>query len=379
MAAKYQIFVSSTYEDLVEERDAVISAILEMGHIPVGMEMFSAADEQQWRIIQRHIDESDYYLVILAHRYGSIVDGISYTRKEYEYAVLSGVPALGFVIDPGASWPADRIDSDPEMRLQLDEFRALVGQRPVGFWRGAEDLHSKAVVALMKAFTATPREGWIRSSSSVGPEVTSELSRLSAENARLRLEIEAINREADADHAKAMQQLRAILSRRSHEISYRYTDSTQWETDAPPVTLRWVFQTLGPSLIPEYPLRKAAELLAIHLRMDAARKSTIAPLNMVKEVLVELMALDLVTPSILRHSVNDQNEYWSLTQLGTEYLKWSKRRKLEINSRPDSTEDVNAVGHDELPAAEPADGDVTIGLEGNPSSPHGDHNASDAE
>jgi len=58
---KYQIFISSTYDDLKNERAQVIKSILEMGHIPVGMEMFSAADDEQWKIIQRQIDESDYY------------------------------------------------------------------------------------------------------------------------------------------------------------------------------------------------------------------------------------------------------------------------------------------------------------------------------
>jgi len=38
------------------QKDQVIKAILEMGHIPVGMEMFSAADEQQWDVIKKQID-----------------------------------------------------------------------------------------------------------------------------------------------------------------------------------------------------------------------------------------------------------------------------------------------------------------------------------
>ncbi len=59
MAIKYQVFISSTYEDLKEEREQVIKALLEMAHIPVGMEMFSAADEEQWNIIARQIDEAD--------------------------------------------------------------------------------------------------------------------------------------------------------------------------------------------------------------------------------------------------------------------------------------------------------------------------------
>src|SRR5690349_13368931 len=96
---KYQIFVSSTYKDLIKERDAVFKAILEMGHIPVGMEMFSAADEEQWQVIARTIDDSDYYVVIVAHRYGSLDGNISFTEKEYDYAVSQGVPAMGFVIE----------------------------------------------------------------------------------------------------------------------------------------------------------------------------------------------------------------------------------------------------------------------------------------
>src|SRR5580658_4628498 len=100
---KYQIFISSTYEDLREERDHVIKAILEMGHIPVGMEMFSAADDAQWNIIKRQIDQSDYYIVVVATRYGSTDEaGVSYTEKEYDYAVEQKVPVIGFLLDDSA-------------------------------------------------------------------------------------------------------------------------------------------------------------------------------------------------------------------------------------------------------------------------------------
>ena len=52
MEKKYQIFISSTYKDLIEARSKVRDAILSMMHFPVGMEMFNAADEEQWEIIQ---------------------------------------------------------------------------------------------------------------------------------------------------------------------------------------------------------------------------------------------------------------------------------------------------------------------------------------
>lgn len=56
MNKKYQVFVSSTYKDLQEARAKVRDAILSMYHFPVGMELFGAANEEQWQIISETID-----------------------------------------------------------------------------------------------------------------------------------------------------------------------------------------------------------------------------------------------------------------------------------------------------------------------------------
>lgn len=183
---KYQIFISSTFEDLREQREQVVRAVLEMGHIPVGMEMFSAADDQQWTIIQRHIDDADYYVVLVAHRYGSMDGDRSYTEKEYDYACSCGVPVLGFVIEAAAPWNPERIDRDPVKSEALHRFKTKVMKKPVSFWKTAADLYGSVSVALMKQMTATPRTGWIRADQAAGPEVLSELARLSTENASLR-------------------------------------------------------------------------------------------------------------------------------------------------------------------------------------------------
>lgn len=184
---KYQIFVSSTLEDLRKEREAVIQAVLEMGHIPVGMEMFSAADEEQWKIITRQIDQSDYYIVIVAQRYGSIVKelDISYSEREYDYAVGQKVPILGFVIDEKATWPGDRVDRNTTTVKELEAFKAKVKSRPVGFWSTTEELHVKVAIALGKAINTSPRPGWIRATQGASVEVLEELARLSKENAEL--------------------------------------------------------------------------------------------------------------------------------------------------------------------------------------------------
>jgi hypothetical protein len=85
---KLQVFVSSTFSDLQEERQAAVEAILTAGHIPAGMELFAAGDESQMNVIKRWIDESDAYMLILGGRYGSIepMTQKSYIQLEYEYA-----------------------------------------------------------------------------------------------------------------------------------------------------------------------------------------------------------------------------------------------------------------------------------------------------
>jgi len=69
---KYQVFISSTYLDLVEERLAISRALLDINCIPVGMENFPATEESSYDYMKKIIDESDYYLVLIGGRYGSI-------------------------------------------------------------------------------------------------------------------------------------------------------------------------------------------------------------------------------------------------------------------------------------------------------------------
>src|SRR6266478_5263390 len=93
----YQVFVSSTYSDLKEERKRVAETLAKAGFISAGMELFPAADQEALQFIERIIDRCDYYVVIIGGRYGSLADhNVSFTEKEYEYAVSKGIPVLHF-------------------------------------------------------------------------------------------------------------------------------------------------------------------------------------------------------------------------------------------------------------------------------------------
>ena len=168
MEKKYQFFISSTYEDLKDERDAAVYAILTMEQFPIGMEMFSAADDDQWQIIKQAIDSSDFYILIIGNRYGSIEEatGISYTEKEYDYAVKKGIPVFAFIVDESASMTMDKIENDAHKmdRLKLFKEKVKNSGRYVKFWKNRDNIESLISQSVSKAVQRGNRPGWVRTS-----------------------------------------------------------------------------------------------------------------------------------------------------------------------------------------------------------------------
>ena len=160
---RYQVFISSTFMDLQAERLAVLNQLLSINCIPVGMELFPAADEEQFAYIKKLIDESDYYVVIIAGRYGSLADdGLSYTEKEYDYAIEKKIPVLAFLHERPGQIPSEF--TDPEHAGKLTAFREKIksSKRLIKYWTTADNLGARVQTALFHAFESRPRKGWIR-------------------------------------------------------------------------------------------------------------------------------------------------------------------------------------------------------------------------
>jgi 8-oxo-dGTP pyrophosphatase MutT (NUDIX family) len=164
MNKRYQVFVSSTYIDLQEERAVVMQALLELDCMPAGMELFPAANEEQWNWIKRVIDESDYYLVIIGGRYGTISKSSaqSYTEMEYRYAVGSGKPVIGFLHENPERIEVGKTELAPDARKKLAEFRKLVEQRLCKYYANPADLGSKVSRSITQLIKRHPALGWIK-------------------------------------------------------------------------------------------------------------------------------------------------------------------------------------------------------------------------
>ncbi|MBS1594098.1 MAG: DUF4062 domain-containing protein [Bacteroidetes bacterium] len=163
MTKKYQVFVSSTYLDLIVERNVVMQTLLEMDFIPCGMELFPAADDDQWTLIKRVIDECDYYIVIVGGRYGSLGAGNkSYTQLEYEYAVAQGKPVLAFLHENIGSLPKDRCEDRKDRQKKLNDFIELCQRKVIKHWATPQQLGSLVSTSLTKLVKTHPGIGWIR-------------------------------------------------------------------------------------------------------------------------------------------------------------------------------------------------------------------------
>lgn len=190
MDKKYQVFVSSTYDDLKEERLEVMKALLELNCIPCGMEYFPAADEDQWSYIKKLIDNCDYYVVIVGGCYGSEdSQGVSYTQKEYEYALSQGIPTIGFIISDREKLPAAKKDSDQTKIEKLEKFITLVKSKLCKSWMTPQELGGAVSRSLVQLKDSTPRIGWVRADKVSNEEILEELHKLRKENESLKTKV----------------------------------------------------------------------------------------------------------------------------------------------------------------------------------------------
>lgn len=332
MEKRYQVFVSSTYADLQDERQEVMQALLELDCIPAGMELFPAANEDQWTLIKKVIDDCDYYIVILAGRYGSIgPDGLSYTEMEYRYAIETGKPVIGFVHRNPGTLPANRCESSDAGKAKLAEFREFVKKKVCGFWENPADLGSQVSRSLVKLIKMHPGIGWVRGDMVPDEGAIEEILTLRRKVEELQTALESIQSSGPTGTANLAQ------GEDTYEIRFSFIASTEplWlldgKTNGSSITADWdqIFSAVAPLMIneaSEFEFAKAldslvSELAMAHLQESEQYKgSKLSSFSINKEdfqtIKVQLRALGLITKSTKSRSVKDTSTYWTLTPYG---------------------------------------------------------------
>ncbi|QIK74998.1 DUF4062 domain-containing protein [Nocardioides piscis] len=196
---RYQVFVSSTYLDLMEARAAVVSALLNLDAIPAGMELFPAADDDAWTLIEDVIADSDYYLLIIGGKYGSVDPDleISFTEREYDTAVRLKKPVMAFLHGQPGKLLAERTEDSDARREALAAFRRKVETaKHVKYWTSPEDLAGKVALTWNTFRRRYPATGWIKADQATNKESLTALAKAQKEIEELRAQLESVRTQA---------------------------------------------------------------------------------------------------------------------------------------------------------------------------------------
>ena len=328
---RHQIFVSSTYIDLIEERSEVMQALLELECMPAGMELFPAANDSQWEWIKRVIDESDYYIVIVGGRYGSLSKetGLSFTEKGYRYAIETGKPVIAFLVEDPTQLPSKFTEQAPVKVKKLNSFRELVKTRLCKFYSSPADLGAKVSRSLTQLRKQHPRPGWVRADVLASLPSSDEVLRLKLEADEMRRQLESYG----LQQPKALEHLASGTDDFELDLVFARSDKNEetggyrskgdfWTT----VMVTWdeVFALLGASLLqntnsywsasrdlaPFVERRAKPVLIEQHpnSRFSNCRLSSEA----IDTLMVQLRALKLIEL--------DDVKQWRLTPYGDNYL-----------------------------------------------------------
>jgi hypothetical protein len=232
MDKRYQVFVSSTFRDLEHERQKVLQAILEMRAFPAGMELFPSADDEQWEFIKHEIESSDYYVVVVAGKYGSIApSGVSFTEMEYDFAVAQGKYVMGFLFHDLDELKGHSLESENDRRDHLEAFRTKVAHgKLIRKYKSGDDLKAQVIQALAHAFHFKPAIGWVRANQVVSAEVVTELNVLRARSHELEETVESLK--AKSPPVAQLASLEETVTLPSGSVSLNKLDpsSRRWES-----------------------------------------------------------------------------------------------------------------------------------------------------
>lgn len=167
------------------------------------MELFPPSDEAQWQYIKRVIDQCDYYILILAFRYGSIDEdtGLSYTEKEYMYAESLGKPIIAFLRRSAEGLDHTFVEKDVRSQKKLDKFRSHVMKKLIKTYSDTLELYGCAMHGIQHLKNTRPEGGWVPARLLPPKPIQEELDALRTENEALKIRLDKAQKGKNCIHA----------------------------------------------------------------------------------------------------------------------------------------------------------------------------------
>jgi hypothetical protein len=335
MEKRYQVFVSSTFTDLEEERNTAVQSLMTMDCIPAGMELFPAADIEQFEFIKTVIDDCDYYVLIIGGRYGTITeDGISFTEKEYDYAIEKNIPVLAFLHENPEQLTVEKSEVTLEAIEKLNNFKDKASKgRLVKFWNNKDQLAYRITAAITMAKKIHPAVGWLRADKVTNTESLEELNELRKENSFLKNELSMTNKKLNerslvqaADSNLNLADLNQELKIKINSNNYSHTDLIDILTKNKSHIFTWaeVFKAISPHMlkpISEYTIRqKLTNYCAEKNNIIEDLQDVYISDDSFQTIKIQYMALGYIELGIEHDNYNDEFDTWELSSKGKQAM-----------------------------------------------------------
>ena len=310
---KYQVFISSTFADLQEERRKILDILLMADCIPAGMEAFVASDVEQFEVIKKVIQLCDYYILIIGKRYGSISPqtGKSYTEMEYEYAKELGIPVLVFALDESVEVPEEKRETDQSKIDALKAFRNnALNNRLATIWKTQDDLVGAVAISIMRATKEIDRPGWQRATEYDEVSLRREIMDLQKEKEKLIAELSTTKEELLSMVNEG------DVAYESYDIAISYVRSRNGHTSEGQRSkkLPELFEVIALEMMDVAVTEKKIDMaLRRSLFGEDSHLYSFKDAQFVKRLLAQCKALGLVSS---RWSEADSKIFWQLTQKG---------------------------------------------------------------
>lgn len=120
-----RVFICGTFRDLKEERQAVLEAIRRVKMEHDSMEYFGARPDRPLNTSLDEVRRSDILVILVAHKYGTIVmpDGRSYSELEYREGVRLGKICLPYFLAEDAKVLKANVETDPDKVRLLEAWK----------------------------------------------------------------------------------------------------------------------------------------------------------------------------------------------------------------------------------------------------------------
>lgn len=316
MEKRYLVFVSSTYTDLKEERQEVISALLRKNCFPVAMEYFPAMNRKSVDYIKEAIDQCDFCIFIVAGRYGSSQDenGVSMTEIEFDYAMKQKKPVNIYLYE-GSPLPSNKIEETDQGKEKFKKFIEKMKRTEYAYdtWSNKDRLASNVKDGIDELKRNNEGVGWIRADESNNIKAVEILN--------LRNKIEALQRELEdwrspTNHSDLSQGEDLFNLEFTYENSPRNGLGTRAVQSESSLNLSWngIFKQIGPFM--RFACDESSLLRSLSILVQKKTNHTTCGVifSSLDTILNQFEMLGFISPSQSAHYS------WELTASGAKYL-----------------------------------------------------------